>query len=198
MSDLSTVMFAAIKAKYFDAFYNFQSLLLNTCAEGSLETKAAVMQATKKIETELLGKREVLNLSKEDTKSTEIECMLNGFSVTEHRDGITLNFVPMFQGIENCSVCVKSNRTAVNCFKIQGAFSVDLCSQALIYGDEKYSVGVMSADRQNGLAFVAGAGDSGIKGEVQIKVIAFNAEKYIVDNAEKYLDTTALVKYVKG
>ena len=198
MSDLSTVMFSTVKAKYFEAFYNFQSLLLNSCAEGSLETKADVMQATKKLETELMGEREVLNLSKEETKAPEIECMLNGFSVTEHRDGITLNFLPVFEGTENCSVCVKSNRTAVSCFKVQGAFSVDLCSQALIYGDEKYSVGIMSADKQNGLALTAGAGDSGIKGEVQMKVIAFTADKYIVDNADKYMDISVLVKYVKG
>ncbi len=198
MSNLSSVMFATIKAKYFEAFYNFQSLLLNTCEEGSLETKANVMQATKKLETELMGKREILNLSKDNEKAPEIEKMLSGFSVMEHRDGITLNFLPVFEGTENCSVCVKSNRTTVSCFKVQGTFSVDLCSQALIYGDEKYSVGIVSADKQNGLALVAGAGDSGIKGEVQLKVIAFTADKYIIDNAEKYMNITPLVKYVKG
>lgn len=198
MSDLSTVMFATVKPKYFEPFYNFQSLLLNSCEEGSLATKSDVMQATRVLESKLMGQREICDYSKEETRSPEIESIFSGISCTEHRDGITLNILPSFAGGDGCSVCVKSNRTAVSCFTVNGAFSVELCSQALIYGDEKYSVGVMSANKQNGFAIKAGAGDSGIKGEVQLKVVCFDSQKYIIDAAEKYIDVMPFVKYIKG
>lgn len=203
---LDILKYTAINPKYFNEFLNFKSYIANNMTDelakrikDTISDKSAVHSEVKKITGKLLNNRNIINLNTTNEKNNTIQLIIDNIKIIPDNDGVNLCVNPIILDNQNYNVCIKSNRIGVTeLSNISGSFTVKVASQTLAYCEEKYSVGFSNNDFSKGFAISAGDGETGIKSDVILKVIYFDDTNYIIDNADKYTDISALIKNIKG
>lgn len=197
------IMYSYPKLGVMDEYFDVRALLLNSASSDVLEDinangKSAVTRWAKKVASDLLGERKIINGIKESIKVLPDSAVniLNGIVVTNNGpDGNALDgnyaYFPL-QGY--FAVVIKKQRGAIfegyinaehmkTCFKLQNLMA--------IYGNEDYSIAFRAYDNSFGFAIMYSDSLFGVKGSKMLIVSYFDSYAYYIDDASKYRDVKA-------
>jgi hypothetical protein len=133
----------------------------------------------------ILSGRQIIDCSRQPDVILPVFTNVRNIKCKQRIDGLSI--FPGIKGVFN--IVIKNQRSAITeigSVAINTTTQFNVMSSLNAYGKEKYSIALIGDKR--GFALIAGQSKEGIKGKGVLKVTAFDADNYYIDDASKYID----------
>ncbi len=189
--------FARLNTKFFKYFYDEKSLL---CEElEKLSEKGAPIDTIdpqgyiSKLEKNYLKEKEIIEATEEEKSLTEYtRKIIESIKITEYQNKLTVSF-----DINTTATMYHSygrgSKTRVENIHITKDSVFELRNYYNSYENEKFIFSIIESDTK-AFSLSVEPSNTGIKGDIILKVVELCDNKIIVDNCAKYFDTTKLLK----
>jgi len=186
----NTIKYSYLSFPHMGEYFNEAATVMRRASHAMLNDieaneKSGAKRAYNEVYKTILSGRKIIDCSRQPDVILPVFTNVRNIKCKQRIDGLSI-----FLGIKGVfNIVIKNQRSAITeigSVAINTTTQFNVMSSLNAYGKEKYSIALIGDKR--GFALIAGQSKEGIKGKGVLKVTAFDADNYYIDDASKYID----------